>query len=89
MDFEGILRNIVREEIKNALQDLKAQLPANNIQGHPPVLTVKEAAKIMNIGLTRMYELTYEPNFPAIRDGKKVRIITSRFFEWLDRTSRG
>jgi len=86
--IEEIIRNIIREEIQNAVQEFKSEVSAAiNTHGYPPVITVKEAAKIMNIGLTRMYELTYDPSFPAIRDGKKIRIITSRFFDWLSKQS--
>lgn len=50
-------------------------------------LTVKEAAKILRIGITSTYELCHQSEyngFPCIRDGNKIRIPYNLFLKWIE-----
>ena len=53
------------------------------------VLTVKEAAAIMRISPSAMYQLVRENKAPHIRIGKRKVIPAARFYEWLDTCVRG
>lgn len=53
------------------------------------VLTVKEAAAIMRISTSSMYQLLRENKAPHINVGKRKVIPTARFYEWLDTIVQG
>ncbi|MBE3586536.1 MAG: helix-turn-helix domain-containing protein [Thermoanaerobacter sp.] len=54
------------------------------LRGLPPVLEPKDVAKLLNIGLNRLYEHLQQGDIPARRIGRRWRISTKRLFEWLD-----
>lgn len=47
-------------------------------------ITVKEFASLMGIGYIKAYELTKSKNFPCIKVGKKILVITSKVDEWIE-----
>lgn len=49
----------------------------------PKTISVKEFAEIYNIGINKAYEIVNCRDFPMIRNGRKVIIITSKIDEWL------
>lgn len=52
---------------------------------HQPLLiTVEEAAKLLSIGRTKMYELINNEGLPVHRFGTMVRISVTELQEWLD-----
>ncbi|WP_339063606.1 helix-turn-helix domain-containing protein [Tepidibacillus marianensis] len=86
--FEQMLRTIVREELANMKNELKAEIiETHQTNGYPPVITVKEAREILKVGQTTMYEITKHPTFPAIRtsDSPKahIKIPTQQFLNWI------
>lgn len=52
-------------------------------------MTVKEFASLMGIGYIKAYELTRSKDFPCIRVGKKILVITSKIDEWIENTAIG
>ncbi|HFF3738847.1 DNA-binding protein [Bacillus thuringiensis] len=72
------IREIVREEIRSALADLQQQSQPNK------VMRVKEAAAYLNIAVCRMYELANHPNFPVIREGRKLLFLQKDLESWLE-----
>jgi len=54
------------------------------LRGYPPVLEPKQVAKMLNIGINRLYEHLQNGDIPARKLGRRWRISTKRFFEWLD-----
>ena len=60
------IREVVREEIQAALAQFQQKSQPNK------VMRVKEAAAYLNIAVCRMYELAKHPQFPVIRDGRKL-----------------
>ncbi|MFB5193172.1 helix-turn-helix domain-containing protein [Alicyclobacillus fastidiosus] len=52
----------------------------------PDVLTMTDVAKYLRIGRTKAYELAYNPDFPAIRIGRCVRVTKDAFLRWCNET---
>jgi excisionase family DNA binding protein len=50
----------------------------------PPILTPPQAAELLQIGRTRIYELCRTAGFPSTRVGKSFRISKARLLEWVD-----
>lgn len=47
-------------------------------------LTVSEVASLLRVGRTTIYEICrYNPDFPAIRVGRQVRVLKSELLDWL------
>lgn len=53
------------------------------------VLTVKEAAAIMRISTSSMYQLLRENKAPHICIGKRKVIPATQFFVWMDSVVKG
>lgn len=50
--------------------------------------TVKDIAKMLNIGRSAAYNLTKEGHFKIVRIGNAIRISKKYFDEWLDNISK-
>lgn len=50
----------------------------------PPVLTVREAAKVMRVGQNVMYGIVRRKGFPVIREGWKFLIPRDAFLRWIE-----
>ncbi|WP_432664200.1 helix-turn-helix domain-containing protein [Wukongibacter baidiensis] len=48
------------------------------------VYTVREVAKVLEIGMNSAYDLIHENVIPHIRLGRKIRIPKKAFDEWLN-----
>ncbi|BAR82938.1 DNA binding domain, excisionase [Bacillus thuringiensis serovar tolworthi] len=72
------IREVVREEIQAALAAFQQQAQPNK------VMRVKEAAAYLNIAACRMYELANHPQFPVIRDGRKLLFLQKDLEAWLE-----
>ena len=48
-------------------------------------INVKEAAKMLGIGLSGMYTLVHREDFPVIQVGNRLVIPLEAFRRWLDR----
>lgn len=53
------------------------------------ILTVKEAAAIMRVSPSSLYQLVRENKAPHISIGKRKVIPAARFYEWLDKCVEG
>lgn len=53
------------------------------------VLTVKEAAAIMRISASAMYQLIRQNKMPHISVGKRKVIPANRFYAWLEGSVMG
>ncbi|OQR56410.1 helix-turn-helix domain-containing protein [Bacillus sp. CDB3] len=76
--LKGIIREVVREEIRAALAEFQQQSQPNK------VMRVKEAAAYLNIAVSRMYELANHPHFPVIREGRKLLFLQKDLEAWLE-----
>lgn len=63
--------------------ELKPQ-GADPLRGYPPVLEPKAVAEMLNISVNRLYEHLQNGDIPAKKLGRRWRISTKRFFDWLD-----
>lgn len=51
--------------------------------------TAKEAAQVLGFGVNTVYQLTYTPDFPKIRIGRRILIPAKGLEEWLQRQIGG
>lgn len=49
------------------------------------LITVEDAAKLLKIGKTKMYELIRNEGLPVVRFGKTVRIDVNDLQAWLEK----
>ncbi len=54
-------------------------------QWQPLLITVDEAAQMLSIGRTKLYDLIRFEGFPVVRFGKAVRVRPSDIQEWLEK----
>jgi excisionase family DNA binding protein len=47
--------------------------------------TVKQFAKIMNIGMNAAYDLVHSKNFPKLVVGKKILVPKKALEQWIDK----
>lgn len=76
-DYEKLaeaLRPVVREEIQ----------ALNKTTELPPLLTITDLMKLLNIGRTKASELLGRSDFPSCRE-VGVLIPTDKLFQWIDR----
>ena len=59
--------------------------PATNQDGPESLLTVREAAAVLNLQPRYIYELVRRRELPAIRVGKYVRVRRTDLHDWLER----
>ena len=55
-----------------------------NIEDLPLTLNAREAAQVLRISKSKVYELAQSGSFPAIRIGKRVVIPRDKLIEWLN-----
>lgn len=56
----------------------------STIKDSPLLLTVSQAAELMQLGRDTVYQLTHRPDFPALRLGRSVRINRELLQVWLN-----
>lgn len=55
-----------------------------NIKELPLTLKAHEAAEVLRISKSKVYELARTESFPAIRIGKRVVIPRDKLIEWMN-----
>ena len=55
-----------------------------NIEELPLTLKVEEAAKVLRISKSKVYDLARTESFPAVRIGKRVVIPRDKLIEWMN-----
>ena len=55
-----------------------------NIEELPLTLNAREAAEVLRISKSKVYELAQSESFPAIRIGKRVVIPRDKLIQWLN-----
>ena len=51
----------------------------------PLLLTISEAAKILSLGRTKVYELIAHEGLPVVRFGRAIRVSPISLQQWLQR----
>jgi excisionase family DNA binding protein len=54
-------------------------------EDYPITMTAKHVAEILGISLRMTYEEMKNPDFPAIKIGRHIKVHRDKFFEWMDR----
>ena len=54
-----------------------------NIEDLPLTLNAREAAAVLRISKSKVYELAQSDSFPAIRIGKRVVIPRDKLIQWM------
>ena len=54
-----------------------------NIKDLPLTLNAREAAGVLRISKSKVYELARTESFPAVRIGKRVVIPRDKLIEWM------
>ena len=60
-----------------------------NLDELPLTLTATEAAAVLRISRSKVYELTHTAPFPAIRIGNRVIIPRDKLIEWMYAQAEG
>ncbi len=81
MSFEETIRQIIREEISNAVSELQSK------ESLPPFLTREEMMNLLRIRPTKAAELLNRQDFPVCREAGLL-IPTDMLFEWIRRNTR-
>ena len=55
-----------------------------NIQDLPLTLKAHEAAAVLRISKSKVYELAQSESFPAVRIGKRVVIPRDKLIQWMN-----
>jgi excisionase family DNA binding protein len=57
---------------------------AEQTPGEPLLITVEEAAKLLRLGQTKVYELIGREGLPVVRFGRAVRVDPADLRHWLE-----
>ena len=60
-----------------------------NIEDLPLTLNAREAAEVLRISKSKVYELAQSESFPAIRIGKRVVIPRDKLIQWMNSQAEG
>ena len=60
-----------------------------NIEDLPLTLNAREAAEVLRISKSKVYELAQSESFPAIRIGKRVVIPRDKLVQWMNAQAEG
>ena len=60
-----------------------------NIEELPLTLNAREAAEVLRISKSKVYELAHSESFPAIRIGKRVVIPRDKLIQWMNDQAKG
>ena len=55
-----------------------------NIEELPLTLNAREAAEVLRISKSKVYEMARTESFPAIRIGKRVVIPRDKLIQWMN-----
>jgi len=55
-----------------------------NIEDLPLTLKAREAAEVLRISKSKVYELARTESFPAVRIGKRVVIPRDKLIQWIN-----
>jgi hypothetical protein len=58
-----------------------------DIKDYPLTLNMKHVAEILGCCLHKAYDVARRPDFPAIRDGKRIFIPRDAFWRWFNDTA--
>jgi len=69
-------------QIERELKQLKARV--NQMEVEDPFLSAKQLAKLLNISLTKAYDLFANPQFPGRKIGGCLRVRRSQVYKYYE-----
>jgi excisionase family DNA binding protein len=61
---------------------MMAETTQNTVQ--PLLLTISEAAKLLSLGRTKVYELIAHEGLPVVRFGRAIRVSSISLKRWVE-----
>ena len=65
------------------------KITCTNIDELPLTLNAHEAAAVLRISKSKVYELAHTESFPAVRIGNRVVIPRDKLIEWMNSQAEG
>lgn len=80
-----MIRTIVKEEMQTLFEDIQKLMDSRDLKPTPKYLRVAQAAEMLNVSPSTMYNMTKEEGFPASRKGpnKTIVIEFGELQEWI------
>lgn len=90
-DLESILRRVIREEVRAALEETLPQFRTQQIAKPPEpeeelLLSTREAAKRLSISERTLFELTKSGQLPCVRLGMAKRYSVETIKKWIQKS---
>lgn len=91
--IDETIRQIVAEELQRFKSEFLDELSKRQQTGsgitnqYEATLTVDDAAAILQVSKSTIYELARNPRFPCKRIGRRIIIPTRKFFNWIEMDS--
>lgn len=76
------VKMIVDELVKQLIPEIRKEIELVNQL--PPLLTRKQFMDLVEISSTKCNELFNRADFPVTRELGHPRVVTAKFFEWLE-----
>lgn len=78
------LQQLLRQEIETLLADFKQQQEPPKAQPEPErLLTVREAAKLLNLTVGTLYTLNQQGALPSCKRGKRLYFSSTELVDWV------
>ena len=87
MTMETMFREIVREEIREALKENHDKAGRSQAANAPKKLSLVEAGKMLGFSYPSMLQLAHRKDFPAFKVLGKWCVPYDRLMDWLDRNA--
>jgi len=55
---------------------------------HMDVLTIPQVAKLLQVGMSKAYEIAAQDNFPVVKIGRCLRVPKESLLEWVNKQQR-
>ena len=85
--METMFREIVREEVREALKDNLNVVGRTQSANAPKKLSLAEAGEMLGFSYPSMLQLAHREDFPAFKVMGKWVIPYDKLMEWLDRNA--
>lgn len=87
--LESTFREIIREEVREALKDNITSLGRSQVANTPKKLSLAEAGKLLGFSYPSMLQLAHREDFPAFQVMGRWVIPYDKLMEWLDKNADG
>ena len=85
--METMFREIVREEVREALKENQALIGRPQAANSPKKLSLAEAGEMLGFSYPSMLQLAHREEFPAFKVMGKWVIPYDKLMDWLDRNA--